>query len=93
VPKYRRYKGTGHALVVLSGREHYLSRYGSRVSQNGYDRLIGQRLSVQRASLTTVETRGGHTVIEFIVAYLKHARKHYRKHGEPPAKTARSSTR
>lgn len=82
VPKYRRHRGSGQALVVLNGREHYLGGYGSPASRAEYNRLTGQWSAAQRAPLSTVETRGGYTVIEVIAAYLQLAQKYYRKHGE-----------
>ena len=82
VPKYRKHRGTGQALVVLNGREHYLGRYGSPASRAEYNRLTGEWLAAQRAPLPTVEMRGGNTVVEVIVAFLKFARTHYRKNGE-----------
>lgn len=45
VPKYRRHKANGQAIVTLSGRDHYLGRYGSRSSKQLSDRLTGQWLT------------------------------------------------
>lgn len=40
VPKYRRHKCTGQAVVTLSGRDFYLGNYGSESSREEYDRLV-----------------------------------------------------
>jgi hypothetical protein len=38
VPKYRRHKQSGQAIVTISGRDHLLGPHGSQASQLEYDR-------------------------------------------------------
>ena len=41
LPKYRRHRPSGQAVVTLSGRDFYLGPYGTKASKLEYDRLIG----------------------------------------------------
>lgn len=45
VPKYRKHKATGQAIVTLSSKDFYLGPHGSKTSVNEYDRLIGEWLA------------------------------------------------
>jgi integrase len=79
LPKYRRHKATGQAVVTLSGKDFYLGPHGSKASRMQYDRLVcewleaGRRLPAQVTDLT---------VIELASRYWKFARSYYRKNGK-----------
>jgi len=45
VPKYRRHKGTGQAVVTLDGRDFYLGKFGSAASHKEYRRLTAEWLA------------------------------------------------
>jgi len=45
VPKYRRHKPSGQAVVTLSGKDHSLGRWNTKASRAEYDRLIGEWLA------------------------------------------------
>jgi hypothetical protein len=45
IPSYRCYKPKDLGLVVISGRQHYLGRYGSPESVAAYNRLIQEWLA------------------------------------------------
>lgn len=82
VPKYRKHRGSGQALVVLNGQEHYLGRYGSKSARQKYDQLLREWLAAGR-SLSPAKMNGESTsVVELVVSYLQHAKKHYRKNGK-----------
>ncbi len=55
LPSYRLHKPTGQAVVTLSGRDHYLGKFGTPHSHNKYQRLIGE-WSVIKAQQTTDST-------------------------------------
>ena len=63
LPKYRRHKATGQAIVTLSGHDYYyLGPYGTKASKIEYDRLVAEWLAQGRqlpgsgtADLTVVE--------------------------------------
>ncbi len=40
VPRYRKHRASGQALVVLSGQCFYLGPYGTKASKIEYDRLV-----------------------------------------------------
>jgi hypothetical protein len=44
VPKYRKHKQSGQAIITLNGRDYLLGPHGTRASKIEYDRLIGEWL-------------------------------------------------
>mgnify|MGYP001189056198 CR=1 FL=1 len=85
VPKYRKHRASGRAIVTLSGKDHYLGPYGTKVSRLEYDRLIAEWLSNGRRS-TTIEP-DEITVVELIAQFLRWSKQHYRKNGQPTGTT------
>ncbi len=81
VPRYRRHKATGQAVVTLGGRDHYLGRYGTKTSEHLYDRLVAEWLAGGRRPAVDDET--DITVAELAVEYMKYAKQHYTKDGKP----------
>jgi integrase len=75
VPKYRKHKATGQAVVTLDGRDIYLGPWKTKASLAEYDRLIGEWILGGR-TLRRLDT-SGLTVVELIAAYLSYARKYY----------------
>ena len=57
VPKYRRHKPTGQAVVTLSGKDHYLGKWNTAASKAEYDRLTGEWVTSQTQK-TLVVTGG-----------------------------------
>ncbi|MCZ6574198.1 MAG: site-specific integrase, partial [Planctomycetota bacterium] len=84
VPGYLKHKPSGQAIVVLSGRQHYLGEYGSDESRQEYDRLISEWLAngrtdpAQQAAAADKEQAPA-TVVEVIAAYVRWAMGHYRR--------------
>ena len=60
VPKYRKHRASGQAVVTLSGVDHYLGPHGTKTSKVEYDRLIGEWLVGGR----TLPSDDGITVVE-----------------------------
>ena len=48
VPKYRKHRASGQAVVTLAGKTKYLGPHGTRASHLEYDRLIGEWLAAGR---------------------------------------------
>lgn len=46
LPSYRLHRVSGHAVVTLNGRDHYLGPRGSPESVEAYKRLIGDSIKV-----------------------------------------------
>ena len=49
IPKYRRRRASGQAVVTLGGKDHYLGPHGSKASQREYDRrMAGRRPHIRK---------------------------------------------
>ncbi len=48
VPKYRKHRASGQAIVTLGGIDHYLGPHGTKASKTLYDRLIAEYLASNR---------------------------------------------
>jgi hypothetical protein len=48
VPKYRKHKGSGQAVVVIAGHDHYLGPHATKASRLEYDRLITEWITAGR---------------------------------------------
>ena len=66
------------AVVYIDGEKIPLGRYGSRVAQREYDRVVGEWLQRGRTTATGDAT----SLAQILVAYLKYAKKTYRKNGK-----------
>lgn len=44
VPKYRKHRSSGQAVVTIRGKDHYLGPHGTKASKIAYDRLIAEWL-------------------------------------------------
>ncbi|MHB9081058.1 MAG: tyrosine-type recombinase/integrase [Pirellulaceae bacterium] len=80
LPKYRRHKATGQAVVNLSGKDFYLGPHGSKVSRMQYDRLVCEWLEAGRHLPQPVSDL---TILELASRYWKFAKSYYVKNGEP----------
>jgi integrase len=79
LPKYRKHRASGQAIVTLSGLDHYLGPHGTNTSKLEYDRLIAEWL--QNGRHLRAREDQSLTVIEVIAAYFRYARSYYRKEG------------
>lgn len=86
LPKYRKHRGTGQAVVTLSSRDHYLGKHGTAASRREYDRLIGEWLASGRQSL--LASHSELTIAELLSRYLGYAKTYYRKNGKPTSELA-----
>jgi len=82
VPKYRKHKASGQAVVTLAGRDYYLGPHNSQTSIAEYDRLIAEWLAGGR-QIRQGSDGESFTVNELIVAFWAHVEQHYVKNGEP----------
>jgi integrase len=89
VPKYRRHKPTGQAVVTIDGQDIYLGKHGTAASRHEYDRIIGEWMAAGRC---LVGADAGVAVAELARAYLKFAKGYYRKDGRPTGSLARVKT-
>ena len=49
VPKYRKHRASGQAVVTLGGRDVYLGTHGTKARKAEYDRLVGEWLAADRS--------------------------------------------
>ncbi len=75
LPKYRKYKASGNAVVTIGGRDHDLGSYGSEASRSEYDRLMAEWIGRGRPSVEV--DRSAPTVSEIALLYVKHAEQYY----------------
>src|SRR5262245_16545914 len=79
-PSYRLHRASGQAVVTLSGRDHYLGKFGSTASKAEYERLTSEWLRNGRhldpgRDLSVAELVRDYMTIKVDV--------YYRKDGEP----------
>jgi integrase len=79
VPKYRKHRASGQAVVTLNGRDHYLGPHGTKASRLEYDRLIGEWLANGRNSPRAPAQ--ALCVVELIARYWKFASSYYCQNG------------
>ncbi|TWU30441.1 hypothetical protein [Bythopirellula polymerisocia] len=75
LPKYRRHKASGQAIVTLCGKDFYLGPYGSKVSNVEYDRLTAEWLTNGRRLPATEEV--SNTIDDLLAAFWQHAERYY----------------
>ncbi|MCA9148475.1 MAG: hypothetical protein KDA92_04220 [Planctomycetales bacterium] len=78
LPKYRKHKVSGQAIVTLGGHDIYLGPHGTVASKKEYDRLIAEWISNGRTSRD--EAPASITVVELIAKYAAHQRATYKNH-------------
>lgn len=78
VPKYRKHRASGQAMVTLNGIDHYLGSHGTKTSKREYDRLIAEWLAAGRV---VGQPQQEITVVELSARYWKFAQGYYRKDG------------
>ena len=76
VPKYRKHRASGQAVVTINGHDHYLGPHGTKASRVEYDRLITEWLASGR-SASYGTPAAVVTVVELANDYVKFAKRHY----------------
>ena len=79
VPRYRRHKASGQAVVSIGGRDFYLGPHGSKTSRREYDRLVGEWIAGGRQLKPLADEI---TCVELIARYWKWAEGYYQRDGE-----------
>ena len=90
VPKYRRHKQSGQAIVTLNGRDYLLGPCGTKASKVKYDRLVAEWLARDRQPL--VDAGAGLNVAELASRYWLYATKKHVRNGEPTAEQFKIKT-
>ena len=82
LPKYRKHRASGQAIVSISGQDHYLGPHGTKASHLLYDRLVAEFLAAGRQVIEPVKAKSI-TVVEVLAAYWRFAKTYYVKDGKP----------
>jgi integrase len=80
LPKYRKHRASGQAVVTLSGRDIYLGPHGTKASRVNYDRITTEWIANGR---NWGSESADITIVELLAAFRRHAVTHYRKDGKP----------
>ncbi len=88
VPSYRHHKGTGQAVVTLSGKDVYLGNHGTEASHEMYRQVIAEWLANHQqppasSSTGALPESDLIDVNQLFVAYWKYAQTYYVKDGKP----------
>jgi integrase len=78
LPKYRKHKASGQAVVTLAGVDYYLGPHGTKAAKRQYDRLVAEWLQHDRRLQPTGESI---TIVELAARYLRFAKAYYQKDG------------
>jgi integrase len=82
VPKYRKHRASGQAIVTISGKDHYLGPHGTKASHALYDRLVAEFLSAGRQVVEPARAESI-SVVEVLAAFWRHCKNYYVKEGKP----------
>lgn len=82
VPKYRKHRASGQAIVSIAGKDHNLGPHGSKASELEYDRKIQEWLANGR-TIPEKEADTSVSVVEVLAAYHRYAKGYYIKDGKP----------
>ena len=81
LPKYRKHKATGQAIVTIGCRDFYLGPHGTKASKTEYDRLISEWLAEGRLRLAA-SSSDALSVTELCAAFWRYAKAYYVKNGK-----------
>jgi hypothetical protein len=87
LPKYRKHRASGQAVVTLDAVDFYLGPHGSKASRLEYDRLIAEWLANGRR-MPAKDSEGHLAIVEVLIAYKRHAEVYYVKNGEATGEVA-----
>lgn len=87
VPKYRKHKGSGQAVVTLGGQDVYLGPHGTKTSKIAYDRVVSEWLAAGRPRGVS-PAADEITVVEVMLRYRQHVEAYYVKNGQPTSEQA-----
>lgn len=78
VPKYRRHRASGQAVVTIDGKDCYLGAWGTAESRAAYARLMVDRFAAHRPPPPQRPgSGGGIAVVELIARYWQFAEGYY----------------
>jgi hypothetical protein len=91
LPKYRKHRASGQAIVTFEGRDFYLGPHGTQASKIEYDRLIGEWLA-NRRRIPVESNVPPISILELCEHYLRFCLTYYVKNGKPTDELASVKT-
>ena len=88
IPSLVHHKPTGQARVRIGGVDIYCGKWGSPQAEEKYRRTIAEWLTSGKVTPPPDSSRGQITISELILAFWRHAEKHYVKNGQPTGEQA-----
>ena len=82
LPKYRKHKASGQAIVTIQGHDFYLGPWNSKASRVEYDRIIAEYLAAGRQFPMRGQEASDLTVVGMLARYKRFAVGYYKKRGE-----------
>lgn len=82
LPKYRKHRASGQAIVTVQGHDFYLGPWNSKASRVEYDRIIAEYLAAGRQLPIRGAEAADLTIVELLARYKKYAKAYYRKNGK-----------
>lgn len=84
VPKYRKHRASGQAVVTIGGRGHYLGPHNSETSIAAYDRIVAECLAAGRDHTRMPGFEEHISVATLCLAFFEdEAKPRYQKNGKP----------
>ncbi len=80
LPKYRKHRASGQAIVTIAGRHVYLGPHNTKTSKLEYDRVVAEWLAAGRPS-HPIQSLTEISVAEVMVAYMRFVKQRYVKNG------------
>ena len=77
VPKYRKHRASGQAVVTLNGQDIYLGPHGTKASRIEYDRVVSEWLVGGRQLAISARNDSTLTIVELCAAYVRWAKVYY----------------
>jgi integrase len=77
VPRYRKHRATGQAIITLNGKDHYLGPHGTKISKHEYDRLVCEWLASGRSISFGASVPETLTIASLLLSYLQFAKSYY----------------
>jgi integrase len=82
LPKYRKHKASGQAVVTIRGQDFYLGPWNTKASHTEYDRIIAEYLTAGRQLPVKGAEAADLTIVEILARYKRFAKAYYRKNGK-----------
>lgn len=81
VPKYRKHRASGQAIVEINSRSYYLGPHNTQASHREFDRVVAEYLATGRSPIFGTKPTEK-TIADIFLAFIHHAKTYYGLHRE-----------